>query len=304
MTSRKAWSKAAVGSRDHLRALLERMDKGRIAKSDERNISRILMNMDPKLIEFEAQLPATLWCMAFMIKMFAQLRLPGSKLVDFLNMEAAFLQRKAAIDPNVYQNLKDTGDLCTGEGLFKEPVLNAFFERHFGEDCLKSVRLTGWKDRGSRKTYFTNAEDRVAVNAAFEEADALMAHYDAGCGHWATPVLRATLVDIFTDRNEDTIVFNMDGSQSADAPCFAKPGVPNPASVYDTPAMFGSDAPVYPTRVLYAVLDTDTLKRVDEMLNSMTNEQYALCLAHICKQPFSPSRALLNSPRPFPHLQV
>ena len=295
MTSRKARSEAAVGGPDELRALLERTDHGRMSVSDERNIARILMRMDPKVIEFEAQPPATLWCMAFMIKMFLQLKVQGSQLVAFLNLEASFLQQKASMNPGAYQNLMDTGSLSTPEGLFKEPVLNAFFERHFGEDSLKSVPLTGWKLRGARKAYVPNAVDREAVNLAFEDGDALMAHYDGGCGHWATPALRATLVDIVAERDEDTIVFNMDGSQGADAPCFAKPGVPNPQSVYDTPGLFGSDATVQPTRVLYAVVDPEDLECVDKMLSSMSTEQYALRLTHICKPPPLPSPPLPDS---------
>ena len=304
MTSRKARSAAAVGGMDELRALLARSDHGRLSVNDERNIARILMTTDPKIMEYEAQPPATLWCMAYMIKTFAQLQVGGEQLVSFLNIEAAFLHRKAALDPALKQNLAETGALSNAEGLFKEPVLNAFFERHFGIDCLKSVILTGWKARGSRQTYICNSHDRDAVNAAFEEADGLMAHYPGGCGHWATPVLRTTLVDLFADRDDDSIIFNMDGSQGADAPCFAKPGVKNPSSVYDTPGLFGSDSPVHPTRILYAVLDTEKLKRLDKMLSSMSTEQYALRLAHICKPPPLPSPPLLDSPRPFPHLQV
>jgi hypothetical protein len=304
MTGRKTWSKAAVNSLDDLRALLERTDHGRTSVNDERNIARILMSTEPKVIEFEAQPPDTLWCMAFMIKTFAQLQLPGSQLVSFLNLEAAFLQRKASMDPSTYQNLMETGSLCSNDGLFKEPVLNAFFERHFGDDCLKSVPLTGWKVRGARKSYVCNSDDREAVNEAFEEADALMAHYDGGCGHWATPVLRTTLVELFPDRDDDSIIFNMDASQGANAPRFAKPGVKNPPSVYDTPGLFGSDSPVYPTRILYAVLDLAKLNSVDKMLSLMSTEQYALRLAHICTPPPLPSPPLPDSPRPFPHLQV
>lgn len=291
MTTRKAASEVAVGGPDELCALLERMDHGRISLSDERKIARLLMSMDPKIIEFEAQPPATLWCMAFMIKMFLQLKVPGSQLVEFLNLEVSFLQQKASRNPSAWQSLIDTGSLSTPEGLFTEPVLNAFFERHFGEDSLKSVPLTGWKLRGTRKAYVANSVDREAVNKAFEDGDALMAHYDGGCGHWATPALRATLSDIVADRDDDTIIFNMDGSQGADAPCFAKPGVPNPHSVYDTPGLFGSDATVHPTRVLYAVVDQEDLERVDKMLYSMTTEQYAPRL-----QATLPSPPLPDSP--------
>ena len=65
---------------DELRALLARTDHGRLSVNDEREIARILMTMDPKIIEFEPQPPATLWCMAFMIKAFAQLQVGGEQL--------------------------------------------------------------------------------------------------------------------------------------------------------------------------------------------------------------------------------
>ena len=299
MTFGKAREPPALESKEDLRALLERMNCVRTTVSDERRIAQYLMSTDPSTIEFEVQPSNTLWCMAYMIKMYAQLKVSGEQLVEFLNLEASFLQMKATMNPDALKNLQETGDLCKpGAGLFTEPVLNAFFERHFGEECLKSVPITGWKIRGSRKAYVANAEDREAVNQAFEEADALMVHYGGSVGHWATPALRTTLVDMFPDRDDDTIVFNMDGCPGAGvkAPCFAKPGVPNPPSVYDTPGMFGSDSTVHPTRVMYAVLDTARLKHVDTMLSSMSIKQYALPRTHIYKPPPLPYPPLPDSP--------